>query len=37
MEALVSITPGRNPPYQVRWRRFGLVAAPPTPSGAPNG
>ena len=38
MEALVSITPGGNPPYQVRWRRFGLLAPPPpSPNGAPTG
>ncbi|WP_295430250.1 type II secretion system protein GspK [uncultured Thiodictyon sp.] len=38
MEALVSITPGGNPPYQVRWRRFGLMAPPPpSPNGAPTG
>jgi general secretion pathway protein K len=29
MEALVEVTPGQSPPYQVRWRRFGLVTAPP--------
>lgn len=29
MEALVEIAPGQTPPYQVRWRRFGLLTAPP--------
>jgi general secretion pathway protein K len=36
MEALVETTPGQQPPYQIRWRRFGLTAGPsnaPAPSG----
>jgi len=37
MEALVTITPGQTPPYQVRWRRFGLVTAPPAPPAADGG
>ncbi len=28
MEALVELTPGQQPPYRVRWRRFGLAGAP---------
>jgi general secretion pathway protein K len=31
MEALIEATPGQQPPYQVRWRRFGLPGAPPAP------
>jgi len=31
MEALVEAAPGQTPPYQVRWRRFGLITASPTP------
>ncbi|NCC27434.1 MAG: general secretion pathway protein GspK [Gammaproteobacteria bacterium] len=31
MEALIEAKPGEQPPYQVRWRRFGLPAAPPAP------
>ncbi len=31
MEALVEVAPGQVPPYQIRWRRFGLITAPPTP------
>ena len=30
MEALVELTEGQQPPYQVRWRRYGLAAAVPT-------
>ncbi len=29
MEALVELTPGQQPPYQVRWRRVGLAGTPP--------
>lgn len=32
MEALVESTPGIQPPYQIRWRRFGLSSAPPIPA-----
>ena len=28
MEALVELAAGQEPPYQVRWRRFGLVIEP---------
>ncbi len=31
MEALIETTPGQQPPYQVRWRRFGLPGAPSAP------
>jgi general secretion pathway protein K len=31
MEALIEATPGQQPPYQVRWRRFGLPGAPSEP------
>ncbi|HYN79170.1 MAG TPA: type II secretion system protein GspK [Lamprocystis sp. (in: g-proteobacteria)] len=30
MEALVELAPGQTPPYQVRWRRFGLMSGPPS-------
>ena len=30
MEALVELTPGQQPPYQVRWRRYGLAGTAPT-------
>jgi general secretion pathway protein K len=30
MEALVELTEGQQPPYQVRWRRYGLAGATPT-------
>lgn len=29
MEALVELAVGQQPPYQVRWRRYGLAAPPP--------
>ncbi|MFZ0788264.1 MAG: type II secretion system protein GspK [Chromatiaceae bacterium] len=29
MEALVELTAGQQPPYQVRWRRYGLAGAEP--------
>ncbi|MCG6898294.1 MAG: type II secretion system protein GspK [Thiocapsa sp.] len=32
MEALIETTPGEQPPYRVRWRRFGLTNAPPPSS-----
>jgi general secretion pathway protein K len=31
MEALIEATPGQQPPYQVRWRRFGLPGGPSAP------
>lgn len=31
MEALVELTAGQQPPYRVRWRRYGLVAVSPAP------
>ncbi len=34
MEALVEVMSGQQPPYQIRWRRFGLPAAP---AAAPDG
>jgi general secretion pathway protein K len=30
MEALVELSEGQQPPYQVRWRRYGMAAAVPT-------
>ncbi len=30
MEALVEIVAGQQPPYQIRWRRFGLVGQRPS-------
>lgn len=32
MEALVEAVPGEQPPYRVRWRRFGLTSGPAPPS-----
>ncbi len=34
MEALVELTEGQQPPYQVRWRRYGLAAKGQTISAA---
>jgi general secretion pathway protein K len=37
MEALVETTPGQQPPYQIRWRRFGLSRTPLPPSDVDSG
>jgi general secretion pathway protein K len=29
LEALVELVPGQQPPYRVRWRRYGRAIAPP--------
>ncbi len=37
MEALVEVISGQQPPYQIRWRRFGLPAEPPAATGVDSG